>query len=251
MSTWYWKTADHAEPFGPITAKELKRLVRSNRLSQDDLVKRQGMKDWIQASALKGLFDLRGSQEEKAIASGSTADSGSLHGSREHQKPYHSTGMYQKGEQKPDAWGATNSGNGFSNAMPYGPPSQMNDPLSKMQFEMAPSFFSFDGRIGRMTYFLQSMGISLAMAILMVIVGFVMVALFGEESAAFMGIIVLLSVAATVILAFPLIKRLHDLNLSAWFYWVSFIPVINILFSLYVLFARGTEGPNQYGPDPR
>lgn len=47
-----------------------------------------------------------------------------------------------------------------------------------------------------------------------------------------------------------IIQRCHDLNKSGWFYLVLVIPVIGIIFALYLLFAKGTEGPNQYGPDP-
>ena len=30
-----------------------------------------------------------------------------------------------------------------------------------------------------------------------------------------------------------------------------FIPIVNIVFGLYMLFADGTVGPNQYGDDPK
>ena len=46
------------------------------------------------------------------------------------------------------------------------------------------------------------------------------------------------------------VRRLHDLNLSGWYYLAFLIPVVGVLFSLYVLFAPGTVGPNKYGADP-
>ena len=45
-------------------------------------------------------------------------------------------------------------------------------------------------------------------------------------------------------------KRLHDLDKSAWFILVMFVPIINFIFGLYLLFAKGVEGDNKYGPDP-
>lgn len=30
----------------------------------------------------------------------------------------------------------------------------------------------------------------------------------------------------------------------------TFIPLLNLVLGLYLLFARGTYGPNEYGPDP-
>ena len=45
-------------------------------------------------------------------------------------------------------------------------------------------------------------------------------------------------------------SRLHDMNVTGWVYLVNFIPYVNILFSLAVLFVPGTKGPNKYGADP-
>ncbi len=43
------------------------------------------------------------------------------------------------------------------------------------------------------------------------------------------------------------IRRLHDCNRSGWLSLLMLIPVINIIFMLYVFLARGTEGNNNYG----
>lgn len=42
-------------------------------------------------------------------------------------------------------------------------------------------------------------------------------------------------------------RRLHDLNQSGWFMLLMLLPVINLVFILYLLFASGTKGPNTYG----
>ena len=47
-----------------------------------------------------------------------------------------------------------------------------------------------------------------------------------------------------------MIRRLHDLNRPAWWVIATFIPLLNLVLGLYLLFARGTYGPNEYGPDP-
>ena len=46
------------------------------------------------------------------------------------------------------------------------------------------------------------------------------------------------------------VRRLHDLNKSGWWMLISFIPYVDVIFALYLLFAKGTDGPNQYGDDP-
>ena len=46
------------------------------------------------------------------------------------------------------------------------------------------------------------------------------------------------------------VRRLHDLDRPTWWIVGNFVPIVNVLFSLYLLLAKGTTGPNQYGPDP-
>ena len=68
----------------------------------------------------------------------------------------------------------------------------------------------------------------------------------------FMELLSIFAIIVTAILtSFPQVKRLHDLDLSGWYYWLGLIPLVNLIFGLYVMFGRGTIGPNKYGPDPR
>ena len=46
------------------------------------------------------------------------------------------------------------------------------------------------------------------------------------------------------------IRRLHDLDKSGWWILVFFVAYVDIIFSLYLLFAPGTHGYNRYGEDP-
>ena len=57
-------------------------------------------------------------------------------------------------------------------------------------------------------------------------------------------IVVLLSLSVQV-------RRLHDINKSGWWYFVSFIPFIGGLVLLFFNCLEGTRGPNKYGPDPK
>jgi uncharacterized membrane protein YhaH (DUF805 family) len=54
------------------------------------------------------------------------------------------------------------------------------------------------------------------------------------------------------------VRRLHDRNMSGWWYLgvilASFIPVVGGLagIAMFVLFCLpGTPGPNRFGPDPK
>ena len=46
------------------------------------------------------------------------------------------------------------------------------------------------------------------------------------------------------------IKRFHDADRSGWYSLLFFIPVVNFLAFLYLLFKPGTEGSNRFGPPP-
>ena len=45
-------------------------------------------------------------------------------------------------------------------------------------------------------------------------------------------------------------RRLHDLDKKEWLIVLSLIPLVNVLFALYLLFFPGTEGRNKYGEQP-
>lgn len=47
------------------------------------------------------------------------------------------------------------------------------------------------------------------------------------------------------------VRRLHDQDKSGWFILVNLIPYVGGLIMLVLSFLPGTDGENQYGPDPR
>jgi len=46
------------------------------------------------------------------------------------------------------------------------------------------------------------------------------------------------------------VQRLHDLDKSGWLSLLSLVPLVNIALTVYLLFAPGTQGANNYGPPP-
>ena len=115
--------------------------------------------------------------------------------------------------------------------------------------------FSFDGRIRRIEYFLSGIvgGIVFSIAWALGIGTFILGAGMGSAGGSVFGLLIGLA-ALVASMWFSLaqgVKRLHDLDKSGWLILLMFVPTVNALFGLYMLFADGTVGPNQYGEDPK
>ena len=48
-----------------------------------------------------------------------------------------------------------------------------------------------------------------------------------------------------------LVRRLHDVNKSGWFYWIALIPIIGAIWLIVLLVKEGTNGENAYGKGPK
>ena len=115
--------------------------------------------------------------------------------------------------------------------------------------------FSFDGRIRRIEYFLSGIvgGIVFSIAWALGIGTFILGAGMGSAGGSVFGLLIGLA-ALVASMWFSLaqgVKRLHDLDKSGWLILLMFVPVVNALFGLYMLFADGTVGTIQYGEDPK
>ena len=47
-----------------------------------------------------------------------------------------------------------------------------------------------------------------------------------------------------------LVRRLHDVNKSGWWFWILMVPFIGIILILIWFCTKGTTGDNRFGPDP-
>ena len=117
-------------------------------------------------------------------------------------------------------------------------------------------FFSWEGRLNRKAYILRCLALGLTLTAVYILL---MAIAFGTAAAQMgNGIPTMGAFSASYILCLPFIisgyllaiRRLHDLDLSAFFILLSFVPVVSFFFALFLIFKKGTEGPNAYGPDP-
>ena len=106
-------------------------------------------------------------------------------------------------------------------------------------------YFNFQGRLNRKRYIWRSIVLSLVTCILAA----VLAALLGDS---ILSLVVcsVISIAGFVAGLSLCVRRLHDLNRSGLFWLLFFIPIVDFFFAIYVIFFKGTEGDNQYGPDP-
>jgi uncharacterized membrane protein YhaH (DUF805 family) len=109
--------------------------------------------------------------------------------------------------------------------------------------------FTMQGRITRKQYVLTSLAVSVVALIVAFVVGFVS-GIAGMSEGASSGVGAILSLAAVFVQAFLVVRRLHDISKPGWHYWLLLVPLYNIYLSLVILFTPGTQGNNEYGPDP-
>ena len=122
----------------------------------------------------------------------------------------------------------------------------------------------FEGRIGRGSYFFRFILVNFG--IFAVMDRMIMRGIQQHWQAALILVIPLIIYLITII-----VRRLHDLDKSGWvllaplilvlllwFYpwnWLEptgpcFLIIVILIFSLYLLIAKGTEGPNSFDLDP-
>jgi len=111
---------------------------------------------------------------------------------------------------------------------------------------------SFEGRIGRSTYWLKFILLYLLINIVLTIVDMSTGLMIDDGMGG--GIGMLSTIFSLIGIWFSLAagaKRCHDRGRSGWFQAIVLIPIIGAIWLLVELgFLRGTEGENRFGPDP-
>lgn len=124
-------------------------------------------------------------------------------------------------------------------------------------------FTSFAGRIGRQQWWLGLIALVVAQWIVLFVIGLMFGgAMMGSvdpnnpaAAAGIMGMVSVPMIIVILIFLWPALalyaKRWHDRDKSGWWTLIALIPIIGGIWLLVECgFLRGTEGPNQYGPDP-
>lgn len=111
---------------------------------------------------------------------------------------------------------------------------------------------SASGRFGRLSYLAWLFLSSIIFMVIMGIGAAILVPQLDNPSRGLSFIaIVGLAIFYAAFLYFSIvfmIRRLHDRNHSGWLSLLIFVPAINFVFALYLIFAKGNEGSNSFGP---
>lgn len=111
------------------------------------------------------------------------------------------------------------------------------------------SLFSFEGRIGRGSWWL-------VVLLILVVVGILYGIVYamqgdGDPNVALVILLVVVYAVAIWINAAATVKRYHDRNKSGAWFFIALVPFIGGLWQLIECgFLSGTPGPNQYGDEP-
>lgn len=116
-------------------------------------------------------------------------------------------------------------------------------------------YAEFSGRSRRKEYWMFTLFQILVLIVMGVLVG--ITGGFDESGASTLGSAMLVIMGLIYLGLFLIpgiavtVRRFHDQDKSGWFYLLSFIPYVGGLIMLVFMCLEGTQGPNQYGPDPK
>jgi uncharacterized membrane protein YhaH (DUF805 family) len=115
--------------------------------------------------------------------------------------------------------------------------------------------FSTRGRLGRAKYWLTLVTFFVAAVPLTCYIGVMVIRAQGGVSRDEIPVVteLLSDIAAVVwfvIIAFPTVRRFHDMDRPGSHFWRLLVPLYNLVLVIKLLTVRGTGGPNKYGDDP-
>lgn len=113
-------------------------------------------------------------------------------------------------------------------------------------------YVKFDGRASRSAYWWWALFVFIVGIVANVLDGVFGLQQFREFNGQMYAAGGVISGIATLALLLPnlsvTIRRLHDTDRSGWWWFIVIFPVIGWIIYLYFMIARGTPGPNRFGP---
>lgn len=120
----------------------------------------------------------------------------------------------------------------------------------KVVFE---NYANFNGRARRSEYWYFALANGL-ISILLIVLGVIIGGVFGDAlTGGIVGYVLFALYAFATLLPGlgVVVRRLHDVGKSGWFYFIALIPFVGGIWLLVLFCTEGDQGPNQYGSDPK
>lgn len=116
--------------------------------------------------------------------------------------------------------------------------------ISKREETWQEKFLTAEGRLNRKPYILRGWFLSCTPYI----GGFLLGIMAGPDVAenVVLGLQILFALPCLLLV----IRRLHDIGRSGWWWLLIFIPFVNFIMGIYLMCKKGETGPNRFGPDP-
>lgn len=113
------------------------------------------------------------------------------------------------------------------------------------------TIFTSEGRLNRGKFFKYYILVTLMGATATFVTSCMATLLTGDPNGTLVTMVTITwAILATVGACMLMVRRLHDLNRTGTLFLVSFIPVVGLIFLVYLFFAEGQVGQNKYGEDP-
>lgn len=110
------------------------------------------------------------------------------------------------------------------------------------------NFLRYDNRLNRKRYIKRTLALlGVAFVILFIVAPVLVIIDVGDMGDAILNWLAIAIMSPNIFLS---MRRFHDLNKPGWWALASVVPLVNVIAELYLLFAKGTAGENQYGTDP-
>ncbi len=116
---------------------------------------------------------------------------------------------------------------------------------------MKENIFVTEGRLNRLKYFKYTLLVSLIFGVLDVVLVWLTSKIIGSTDSFLLLIMHFMTMLPMMFGNMMVsVRRCHDLNLSGGFVLLTIVPLVCVLFWIYLLLAKGTVGWNKYGADP-
>ena len=117
---------------------------------------------------------------------------------------------------------------------------------------MRDNYANFSGRARRKEYWMFTLFYMIVMIIAMILDNVLGLSFTIEGISLGYGWLYLIGILAHFIPALAVVvRRLHDVGKSGWFYLISLIPLIGAIWLLVLFCTDGDRIDNKWGPDPK